>query len=224
MELTVSKEIIPAAATVTPHTLAVASLFGIGLDDTKAITLFKDVTIPLAPGSIVLITGPSGSGKSSLLQTLREQIGALPGIGPALSLTDIPLAADCALVDTFDLPLSETLEHLARAGLSDAFILLRKPSELSDGQRFRYRLARATASSARFLFADEFAATLDRLTAKILSYQLRKTITRTQQTAILATTHEDLEDDLQPDVLVLKHLGKQCDVKVRQGKQEVRSR
>ena len=49
---------------------------------------------------------------------------------------------------------------------------------------------------------DEFAALLDRPLAKVLAYNLRRTVSRTGVGALTATTHEDVIDDLSPDVLV----------------------
>jgi hypothetical protein len=50
--------------------------------------------------------------------------------------------------------------------------------------------------------ADEFAANLDRTLARVLSFNLRRLVTRTGVGMLVATTHEDLIDDLRPDLLV----------------------
>jgi ABC-type ATPase with predicted acetyltransferase domain len=116
------------------------------------------------------------------------------------------------LVDALgEMPLGEALEHLARAGLADARVMLRRPEELSDGQRFRFALARFFAGEWNVLLADEFCATLDRVTAKVVAHQLRKFVTRSAEggrarTAIVATTHEDLIEDLRPDVVIVRRL------------------
>jgi ABC-type glutathione transport system ATPase component len=100
-------------------------------------------------------------------------------------------------------------------------LLLRSPSELSDGQRYRFRLALAFSGFREergrvptsaldpesrilnpFLLADEFAALLDRTLAKVIAFNLRKLVTRTGVGALLATTQEDLTDDLNPDLHV----------------------
>src|SRR5262249_56342767 len=56
--------------------------------------------------------------------------------------------------------------------------------------------------AAPFLLADEFAANLDRTLAKVLAYSVRKLCSRTGIGFLLATTHDDLLDDLNPDVWV----------------------
>src|SRR5262249_12957460 len=100
----------------------------------------------------------------------------------------------------------QRLERLAACGLSEARLLLRTPDELSDGQRYRFRLAyaldRSAEQKAGFLLADEFAAMLDRTLAKVLAYNVRKLCSRTGTGFLPATTHDDLLDDLNPDVWV----------------------
>src|SRR5262249_48825858 len=136
--------------------------------------------------------------------------------------------------------------------------LLRTPMELSDGQRYRFRLAYALdqirpsppppspaaageggyisafpqrgrevfvpplsqrereilvsplpqrgrgagGEGSPFILADEFAAMLDRTLAKVLAFNIRKLATRTGVGFLLATTHEDLAEDLNPNLHV----------------------
>ncbi len=99
-------------------------------------------------------------------------------------------------------PLSETLSLLAACGLGEAQLLLRTPAELSDGQRYRFRLACGFAQKPCWIVADEFTAALDRTLAKVIAFNLRKLATRWGVGCLLATTHADILDDLQPDLLV----------------------
>src|SRR4029079_10460851 len=89
-----------------------------------------------------------------------------------------------------------------RCGLSEARLLLRTPGELSEGQRYRFRLALALASRAPFITCDASPATLERTLAKVVAFNVRKQVTRTGVGLLAATTHEDILDDLQPDLLV----------------------
>lgn len=216
----VNGRIQAGAVRMTERALAVAALFGIPLDGEAERVLFQEVDVPLGPGEVVLITGSSGAGKSTLLRRLGS---ALPAPAtPAMVLDHIPLPADRPVVDCFVGPLEIALGHLARAGLSEAPLLLRSPAELSEGQQFRYRLAQFFASGARVLIADEFGATLDRVTARVVAWQLGKFIrasktTNAPRAAILATTHEDLAEDLQPTVHLWKGLGEELHLRIAGG-------
>jgi hypothetical protein len=63
--------------------------------------------------------------------------------------------------------------------------------------------------------ADEFCAVLDRTLAKVLAFNVRKLASRTGVGFLLATTHEDLIDDLNPDLLVRCHGDGAIDVERR---------
>jgi len=192
-----------------------AAMFGLGVDETHRLTIVPPTTIDLQPGEIVFITGPSGGGKSTVLRAIARQARSLKM--HVMAFDDLPELDDAPLVDVFDLPLEQATSLLAMAGLADAFVMLRRPAELSDGQRYRLRLAQAMhlahqQSSTRawqhiVILADEFGATLDRLTARIMARNVRKWVKRQPLTFVCATTHDDLLEALQPDVLIYKGLG-----------------
>src|SRR5262249_5039023 len=151
--------------------------------------------LAIRPGDVVLITGPSGSGKSTLLRHISRLLSLRRNLTLKI-LANTPPPAVAAVVDCLDLPLVQAARLLAMAGLPEARLLLRTPAELSEGERFRFRLAQFLASAADVMLADEFAAVLDRVTARAVAWRLGKFIrastgTRQPRISILATSHED---------------------------------
>ncbi|MEM3443109.1 MAG: GNAT family N-acetyltransferase, partial [Candidatus Bathyarchaeia archaeon] len=67
-------------------------------------------------------------------------------------------------------------------------------------------------SQAQFWIMDEFAATLDRDTAKIVAYNLQKLARQNGKAVLAATTHMDLFEDLNPSVHIHKRFGKEITV------------
>lgn len=210
--------------------MQVAAMFGLGIDERRRIELIPSTTLELAPHQLVFITGASGSGKSTLLRLIEENV-ADPAAARVIRFDAMGEPPDAPLVDCFhDAPLESVLHWLSLAGLNDAFVMLRRPGELSDGQRYRFQLARCIATVApmheaaraaahepplALILADEFAATLDRLTAQVLARNVRKWVSRTPVCVIAATTHDDLLEPFDPDVLIEKHLGSRIEIATR---------
>ena len=171
----------------------VADLFGLPEQEPPH-TVAENIALDVRPGDIVLFTGPSGSGKSSLLREAAKQLDAADAF--ALELPNAPL------IDALPGTVDERLALLSGCGLSEARLLLRTPAELSEGQRYRFRLAFALATGAKWIVADEFTATLDRPLAKVVAFNLRKLASRSGTGVLAATTHDDIADDLNPELHV----------------------
>jgi len=201
------------AAKITPRSVAVAEAFGLGLDEEKRFVIYDNVELQVKPDDVVLITGDSGSGKSVLLKALQRDIEGTPEVlGRAINIADIQIDQDKPLIETVGDTLEEGLELLSKVGLNDAFLFLRTYEQLSDGQKYRYKIAKMMESKAQFWVMDEFAATLDRDTAKIVAYNLQKLARQQGKAVLAATTHMDLLDDLKPSVHIHKRFGKEISV------------
>ncbi len=205
--------------TSTERTNAIGEAFGIGLDEEKKFEIFKDFEFDINPGQVVLITGDSGSGKSTALREIQEQLRdskeALQEFkGPAIRSDFIEINENEILIEGVGRDAGEAISILSMAGLNEAFLMLRKFKELSDGQKYRFRVAKMISKSdAGIWIFDEFAAVLDRVTAKVVSYTLQKTARRLGKTVIVATTHEDMVRDLKPDLWIRKQFGAAAEVR-----------
>ncbi|MEZ6053124.1 MAG: ATP-binding cassette domain-containing protein [Planctomycetaceae bacterium] len=218
MLLTVSHDFLPKqnstqASMVMDH-------FGIGFEKGKHV-IAQDFELPIEPGDVVLFTGASGSGKSSLMRAASEHLCKTPNSGtlnsqpstlnPVLNIDDLELG-ERILIDSLPLPVDESMQLLSSCGLGEAHLMLRTPAELSDGQRYRFRLALGLSQRPQWLVADEFTATLDRTLARVVAFNVRRLADRTGTGFLLATTHEDIAEDLHADVHVQCRLDGQIDV------------
>jgi len=193
-------------ATDSIRAMRTAALFGIDLDEPRPaadIANIRAITASIAPRRILHLTGPSGSGKYTLACDLTA---ALERRGDTVIDAQRAALADHPCVDCFPGPLDASLSEIATAGLAEARCFLRRPAELSEGERFRLRLAlalrraRALAPRRVVLVIDEFAATLDRPTARAVARLLRRGINSADNTAAITfTSHDDLDAALKPD-------------------------
>jgi len=195
-------------AEVTKRTLAVCEAFGLGVDEAKRFVVFDDFVLDFRRGNLIYLTGDSGGGKSLLLNAFMKFFGK-----EAASLTDLDIDPEETLVEGVGKNVTEAIKILSFCGLNDAFLFLRRFKELSDGQKYRYKLAKLMDLKEKSVWIiDEFCATLDPVMARIISYLLQKVSRRLGKTVVVATTNPDLVEDFQPDVLIEK--GYEKDVQV----------
>jgi len=195
----------------TSRVIAVAEGFGLGLDQWEKFVIYDNVELKISPKDITLITGDSGSGKSVLLEALEKDIKQDMGLS-CINIADIQPEQNKPLIETVGKTLEESLELLSKVGLNDAFLFLRTYEQLSDGQKYRYKIAKMIESQAQFWIMDEFAATLDRDIAKIVAYNLQKLARQQGKAVLAATTHTDLFGDLKPSVHIHKRFGKEISI------------
>lgn len=224
--------------TPSPRVCQVAAMFGLGVDEQRQVPIVPPTDLTLRGGQVIFITGASGGGKTTLLRLIHDALNEHADahvIDFDQMHTDMSgQKGDTPLVDLIGADIENATQCLAWAGLNDAFVMLRSPTQLSDGQRYRFRLAQAIDRATRpsdtptrcadtgaspdaatptgppplhVILADEFAATLDRLTAQIIARNVRKLTTRHGVCFIAATTHDDLLEAIEPNVLIVQHPG-----------------
>jgi len=193
---------------LTERTIEVAEAFGLGVDEEQEHVLYKDFEVKLTMGDVVYITGDSGSGKSVLLRALRDDLGE-----EAATMAELEAPEDRPIIDLVGNSFQSALRLLSKVGLNDAFLFLRRPSHLSDGQRYRFKIAQLLDLGRPYWLCDEFCSTLDRTTAKIVAYNVQKMARHSGATLIVATTHTDLFDDLSPSIHIHKSWGSEISIR-----------
>ena len=180
--------------------------------------VLSDVTFSVAPQEIFALLGPSGAGKTTIINLLTgelnpdggiveveatpRQVGLMldaGGIYPHLSCLDnLNLYARI-----YGLPISRCVEALESVGLGDS--ATKPASKLSRGMTQRLALARAILYAPKLLILDEPTSALDPGTARGICNLLQKL--RDDGTTIFLTTHNMDEALKLCDRVALLHKG-----------------
>ena len=185
---------------ISQKSAMVMRMFGLTADQLNERSVTHNCQLEIESGDVVYITGPSGAGKSVLLREIEKAVPKPQRI----NLGQIELPSVKAVIDYIEGDFLQSLKLLSTAGLSGVFSMLNRPANLSDGQKWRFRLAMALAAKKDFVFADEFCTNLDYVTASVIAYNIRKFAKRNNTTFVLAASHDRFLADLQPDVLITK--------------------
>ncbi len=196
---------------ISPNVRQVIRWFDLDLRNRPAVTPPAFDPPMIADGQILLITGPSGSGKSFLMRNFHRKYSKSIHAPRWIDLDRIHLP-DRPLVDCFgDLPLVDVLRLLGRCGLGEAWCYLQPPQHLSNGQRWRFRLAMGLASAKpdqrSIIVCDEFATLLDDITAGVIARSLRRIIRNTPGLSAICATSRDIAPALQPDRILTCDFG-----------------
>jgi ABC-type lipoprotein export system ATPase subunit len=187
------------------------------------IRALQNVSFRLGPGDVVSLTGPSGGGKSTLLNLIgaldRPDSGSIVVGGERLERLDDPSeyrAATVGFVFQFHhlIPTLNAVENVqvpmmgrglgrtererhAQELLEDCAIAHRakaSPSTLSGWERQRVAIARALANGPRLLLADEPTGALDSVTGGQIIELLLSLRTRHGTTILLVTNDESVAE------------------------------
>lgn len=199
-EVDVSAGTAPGPVPPPRQPLRELTLSGFGVVHEDGLTGVRDVDLTVRRGELVLLVGPVGSGKSSLLRALAgilphtgslawnggevddperflrpNQVGYVGQVPRVLSGTiadNIALGHDVAVAEA--VATAQLERDLADAGAGLGLPIGHKGTRLSGGQLQRLALARALAPRTELLVADDVSSALDGATELDLWRSLRE--------------------------------------------------
>jgi NitT/TauT family transport system ATP-binding protein len=192
--------------------LAIAALHGVSLSlGEPAVSILEDVSFSVAPGEALCLVGPSGGGKSTILNLLAGLVAPTSGRvlwegkpvdGPArdraVVFQDAALFPWLTLEQNIAFPLElagfSKAERLERTEELLRLVHLLKfrgsyAHELSGGMRQRGAIARALATKPRMVLFDEPFAALDGQMRELLQNEVER-IVRATGTTMVFVTHQ----------------------------------
>ena len=168
--------------------------------------LLSDVSLTLHGGEMVALMGPSGVGKSTLLQVISKDLPPHSGVVDHRSDVLVGWVVQSAAL----LPLRTALDNVALGGLSMGKraeeasasamaamatlgvlpLATQAVFELSGGERQRLAVARAMSSASNLILADEPTASVDARSRQLVCAALRHAAS--DGAAVVIATHDEV--------------------------------
>jgi ABC-type ATPase with predicted acetyltransferase domain len=141
--------------------------------------------------NILLICGKSGSGKSTILRKIYGDVKPIEYDYSKCVISQFPRYTE-----------EEACDLLQSIGLSSVPTWLRKPQELSNGERARLDIAKAIYdANGGTIVIDEFTSVVNRHAAQSMSHALQRYVRQKNLKVIIASCHFDIVEWVQPDYM-----------------------
>ena len=141
--------------------------------------------------NILLICGKSGSGKSTILREIYGDVKPIEYDYNKCVISQFPRLSE-----------EEACDLLSSMGLSSVPTWLRKPQELSNGERARLDIAKAIYdANGGIVVLDEYTSVVNRTAAKSMSHALQRYVRQKGLKVIIASCHFDIIEWLQCDYM-----------------------
>lgn len=141
--------------------------------------------------NILLICGKSGSGKSTILREIYGDVKPIKYDYSRCVISQFPRLTE-----------EEACDLLCSIGLSSVPTWLRKPQQLSNGERARLDIAKAIYdANGDTVLLDEYTSVVNRAAAKSMSHALQRYARQKGLKIIIASCHFDIIEWLQPDYI-----------------------
>ena len=195
--------------TTSPDVIAVRRAFGL-TKEYDFTTGINGLSFDIKPGQIALLFGASGSGKTSLLNAIRDGstnstvsgtvsspenavIGTLESKVP-----DGPIISQIGAKST-----DHALRILGAVGLAEPRLYISTFDELSAGQKYRATLAKLICSEANIWLLDEFGSNLDDATLTALAKTFAGLARQASTIVVMASVRrQPLQDIIDPELVI----------------------
>ncbi|MCK4717847.1 MAG: GNAT family N-acetyltransferase, partial [Thermoplasmata archaeon] len=181
-----------------------------GINPLSPVLVASGINLSIPPGAITLITGSSGSGKTSLLDVLSRRKVLSSGtvipsnIQKSKGRLDIQNNPASSLVESFGRDGERAIELLNSVGLCEAHLYIKSSYDLSHGQKYRFAAAKLVDEEKAIWVADEFCSFLDPINSAFVSSTLSNIARETNRSLITATADSrKILDFLNPDVIIV---------------------
>lgn len=154
-----------------PQSNKVLEINNITFGYNKEHLLLKDFSLHIVQGEIATVVGPSGTGKSTLLELITKSLKPFSGSIQSEKISQVfqdPYTSfhrsHSIIKQIKDVASTEDMSDILKTLSLDSSFLEKKPHELSGGQLQRCSILRAILMKPKLLLLDEPTSALDNIT------------------------------------------------------------